>query len=180
MILRPVMVKDFEAWKLMVRELRDGYSSWDEALTRDQFEQDIDRTWQQFSCATTHPEYTECVVAEHGGRLVGFMHMTFPVMPMWGPPMLYVADIFVSAEFRRRGIARAMLELAIGRGRRRGVRHVWWVTAHDNPARHLYDQYAPSESCQMYWLDIRQSTENFALAERAMAKRIAEHDGKGL
>src|SRR5580698_5109051 len=56
-----------------------------------------------------HP-FFECLIADYGGQPAGFALYFFNYSTWVGRPGIYVEDIFVLPEFRRKGIGRALLK----------------------------------------------------------------------
>lgn len=81
------------------------------------------------------------VVAEDGGRPVGFALYASGYDTTRGERYLYLIDLFVTAEYRRRGVGQALMR-AIGEiGRRRGAESVAWsVLQGDVAARSFYEK----------------------------------------
>ncbi len=72
------------------------------------------------------------------------------------PNELYVDNLGVAVEYRRRGIARALLEAAYELGRSMGCEETWVATEIDNEeARALYASYgAEAETFVMFLRDL--------------------------
>ncbi len=81
------------------------------------------------------------IVALHEGEVVGQVAAVVHRHPD-KPSELYIDELGVAEAFRRRGLARAMLDAMLAWGRELGCEE-WWVgTETDNvPARGLYDSY---------------------------------------
>lgn len=78
------------------------------------------------------------LVAEQEGRIVGFASGTVLDHPDKAPS-LFVQEVGVNDDARRKGIARALLAALRAEGRARGCRTTWVLTEGDNtPARALY------------------------------------------
>lgn len=61
----------------------------------------------------------------------------------WNPRLAcYLLDIYVAPECRGQGIGRRLIESLAALGRARGWYKLYWMTQHDNAARHLYDKVA--------------------------------------
>src|SRR4051812_24946544 len=100
MIVRPAVAADLPAWKAMRRRL------WPESG-----EDDLEQEPPMFG-----------LVAEEDGRLVGFAEASVRNYAEGAPggPSAYLEGIWVEPEFRRRGIAGALLAGVEGWARRRG------------------------------------------------------------
>lgn len=68
----------------------------------------------------------DCVVAEEGGRIVGF------VVSEENPPLAHIITLDVDAKHRRHGIGTALLETLESNLTARGVRSILLETAIDN------------------------------------------------
>ena len=76
-------------------------------------------------------------VWEEDGRLVG--NLSLIPFKNQGRDIALIANVAVDPKYRRRGIARALTEHALGYLRRKGVSQVWLQVRDDNPA-----------ACQLY------------------------------
>jgi ribosomal-protein-alanine N-acetyltransferase len=70
----------------------------------------------------------DCVVAEEGGRIVGF------IVSEENPPLAHIITLDVDAKHRRHGIGTALLETLESNLATRGVRSILLETAIDNEA----------------------------------------------
>lgn len=52
----------------------------------------------------------------------------------------YLQDLYADPHARGRGVGRALIEAVYAAADRLGAEDVYWTTAHDNPARVLYDR----------------------------------------
>src|SRR5256884_114036 len=68
----------------------------------------------------------DCVVAEDGGRIVGF------IVSEENPPLAHIITLDVDAKHRRHGVASALLETLEGNLALRGVRSILLETATNN------------------------------------------------
>ena len=73
----------------------------------------------------------DVLVAERGGRVVGFLVLSF-VSALTGL-RAWVDDMVVDPQHRRHGIGRALVETAIKRASRRGATHLFLDTSRGNP-----------------------------------------------
>jgi aminoglycoside 6'-N-acetyltransferase I len=80
------------------------------------------------------------IVAIHEGVIVGQTAAVVHRHPD-KPTELYIDEVGVAPEYRRRGIARRMLEAMLDHGKALGCEEAWVGTEPDNlPARGLYEQ----------------------------------------
>ena len=85
-------------------------------------------------------------IARVDGKLAGAIHGYLLQHPT-GVKYLYIDEVDTIKEFRRRGVARAMMLEAFKIGRELGAAEAWLGTEHDNePAKALYISLHPSET----------------------------------
>ncbi|MFI0809993.1 GNAT family N-acetyltransferase [Streptomyces echinatus] len=86
-----------------------------------------------------HPP-DEFLVAEAGGRLLGYVRLTRPTPLASNAHVLTVQGFAVAEEARGRGVGRALLRAAVAAARDRGARRLTLrVLGHNTPARRLYE-----------------------------------------
>lgn len=100
--------------------------------------------------------YFHCLLAEEDGAPAGFAFYFFDYSTWLGRPGLYLEDLFVSPEFRGRGIGKALLQnlaaIALAKG---CARMKWEVLDWNNPAIEFYS--AMGAELQKEWLNVRLS-----------------------
>ncbi|GAB3711625.1 GNAT family N-acetyltransferase [Amycolatopsis oliviviridis] len=131
---------DRTRWEVLARghDAHGGVERGDEAY---------ERTWQRLLGGG---EQAIGIGARLDGRLVGIAHYVFHA-GIWGNARCYLADLFVDAEVRRRGVATAMIEWVARDAERNGFPRLYWNTPADSPARALYDKVAKiSEGLVVY------------------------------
>jgi ribosomal protein S18 acetylase RimI-like enzyme len=101
-----------------------------EAIREDATQAQIETRWREQELG-----FRTIVVAELEGRIVGTVSFHPPPEP---PSSLHLFALEVGAEWRRRGIGRALVEYVVEEARRRGLRRVRLEVRVDNPARRLY------------------------------------------
>ncbi|MEU2058908.1 GNAT family N-acetyltransferase [Streptomyces sp. NPDC013455] len=85
-----------------------------------------------------HPA-EEFLVAEDGGRLLGYVRLTRPTPLPSHAHVLAVQGFAVATRARGRGVGRALIRAAVAEARRRGARRLTLrVLGHNTPARALY------------------------------------------
>ncbi|MGB5571203.1 MAG: GNAT family N-acetyltransferase, partial [Sedimenticolaceae bacterium] len=93
-----------------------------------------------------------CLLAEHGGRAVGFASCFLGYSTFQARPLLNIHDIAVLAEWRGQSIAQRLLQ-AIGElARRLGCCRITLEVRTDNPrARQLYERagFSPGQ-CSLF------------------------------
>lgn len=128
--IRPMRVHDESAWKHMIVEYDETNKKY------------ADRDWERLISGKGS---AECHIAMVGDTYVGFAHTIVHDFIFHRRPCLYLADLYVRPQFRRKGIARALVQMITRDAQLSGYGRVYWVTHKDNPARALYDEYGPSE-----------------------------------
>ncbi|GGW21015.1 N-acetyltransferase [Streptomyces capoamus] len=79
------------------------------------------------------------LVAEAGGRLLGYIRLVPPTPLPSNAHVLAVQGFAVAEEARGRGVGRALIRAAVAEARRRGARRLTLrVLGHNTPARALY------------------------------------------
>jgi GNAT superfamily N-acetyltransferase len=85
-----------------------------------------------------------------GGELMGFACLYWTFSSVHAAEVALMNDLFVKEGNRGEGIGYALIEASAEAARRRGMRHLEWLTAVDNHrARHLYDR---TEAIRSAWL----------------------------
>ena len=93
------------------------------------------------------PSYAEAFVADVGGRIVAFALFFHNYSTFRALPGVYLEDIFVDPQYRRRGIGRALLERVIRIAEERGCGRVEWAVLDWNkPAMDFYHQAFGAEA----------------------------------
>ncbi|MFJ7334694.1 GNAT family N-acetyltransferase [Streptomyces sp. NPDC101110] len=81
----------------------------------------------------------DCLVAELGDRLSGFLRLGFPTPLDSNRHVRQIQGLAVAEEARGRGVGRALVRAAVEESRRRGARRLTLrVLGHNAPARALY------------------------------------------
>ena len=144
-IVRPAAPADLAQW----RPLWDGYNAFYGRSGPTALTEEITRTaWARFFDAS-EPMYA--LVAEHQGRLVGFVHYLFHRSTTLLGPTCYLQDLFTDAALRGRGVGRALIAAVNERARAAGAERVYWMTHETNTtAMKLYDQVAEKPGFVIY------------------------------
>lgn len=94
------------------------------------------------------------ILAEHTGRVVGFASGTILLHPDKAAA-LFINEVGVETDMRRKGIARALIRRLMDEGRARGCSGFWLATETDNAAaRALYRSLCAGEAEDVlvyYW-----------------------------
>lgn len=93
-----------------------------------------------------------CRLAEADGAVVGFAVCLLHEGSWALTPHCYLEDLFVDPECRGRGAGRALIEDIRALAKAKGWNRLYWHTREDNPARHLYDGFAPASGMIVYKL----------------------------
>ncbi|NBE91870.1 GNAT family N-acetyltransferase [Nonomuraea sp. KC401] len=96
---------------------------------------DYERTWRRL----LDDEHVRGIGARLDGGMVGIAHYVFHA-GIWSAGRCYLADLFVHADLRRRGIATAVMEWVARDAKEHGYPSLYWNTLEDAPARGLYDK----------------------------------------
>ncbi|MEU9574379.1 GNAT family N-acetyltransferase [Streptomyces massasporeus] len=82
----------------------------------------------------------DCLVAELGGRLAGYVQLGFPTPLDSNRHVRQIQGLAVAEEARGRGAGRALVRAAVDEARRRGARRITLrVLGHNTAARALYE-----------------------------------------
>lgn len=94
-------------------------------------------------------------VAEVDGVLAGFAIHHFHELTWVMTPDVYLEDLFLDANFRGRGLGRALIDDLIAIAKAKGWSRLYWHTDRGNAtARKLYDTYAPEDGHVRYRLKL--------------------------
>lgn len=104
-------------------------------------------------CLGAAPKFF-ALVAEADGTLVGMTMFNEQHFAGWQSPVLYVQDVFVLPDHRRRGIGRALLARVAGCASERGASLVYLNVHESNPARRMYAAagFAFAQKCVVHAL----------------------------
>lgn len=119
---------DRARWEVLARG-KDSY------FAVERSDDDYERTWQRL----LDNEQIRGIAARLDGTMVGIAHYLFHAS-IWYSGRCYLADLFVDAEARRRGIATAVIEWVARDAEQHGFPALYWNTLEDAPARALYDK----------------------------------------
>ena len=138
--IRPPDPKDKDQWLA----LWQGYVAFSQATLADDI---TESTWQRLLNARSS---LFCRVAEVDGEVVGFAVCVLHEGSWVTAPICYLEDLFVAEAARGKGIARQLIHMLIEEARRQGWARLYWHTAHNNPARKLYDEFTSADECVRY------------------------------
>jgi ribosomal protein S18 acetylase RimI-like enzyme len=124
--IRPLHTGDYQNWLPLWNGNNDGH--YDAIVT--------DETWRRLN-DPDFPVFGLC--AELDGAMAGLVH--YVLHPTTGNLKLicYMQDVYVSPEFRQRGIARALVTDLAARALKQGWARVYWLADTQNTAaQNLY------------------------------------------
>jgi GNAT superfamily N-acetyltransferase len=140
-LVRPAEARDEEAW----RRLWAGYLRFYRAELSEEV---TAATWSRL----LDPESDmSCLVAVHGGEVVGICNYLFHASTWSTQPICYLQDLYVDREVRGTDAARALILACEGAAREAGAFRLYWQTQEYNgAARSLYDTIVPRSSFIVY------------------------------
>ena len=147
--VRPAVAGDLVEWL----PLWTGYNAFygREGATALPDEVTVDR-WAAF-LSSEFPMWS--LVAERGGRLVGFAHYIFHLSTTSSAASCYMQDLFTTREARGLGVGAALIKAVAERARAAGSPNVYWQTHRTNAAaRRLYDRIAAQSEFLIYRMPV--------------------------
>ncbi|MGW4243344.1 N-acetyltransferase family protein [Nocardia sp. NPDC004722] len=126
--ISPLDGSDRGRWEALARG-KDAYFEVERA------DDDYERTWHRL----LHDEQIHGIAARLDGTIVGIAHYVFHAS-VWYAKKCYLADLFVDAEVRRRGVATALIEWVAQDALTHDFPGLYWNTLEDASARALYDK----------------------------------------
>lgn len=135
--IRPLRAKDETVWRDMFLDYADFYGSKID-------EEAIEATFHGLLSADLTLRGWVAVIND---KPVGFAHMVLHPNTWSLMPDAYLEDLFVTPNFRRHGVGRALLQAAINAGHEEGWRKLYWNTDQSNEAAQaLYEKVAQKTS----------------------------------
>lgn len=143
--VRPAHREDHDQWLV----LWAGYNAFYKRVGAQEVPPAVtELTWSRFFDAY---EPMHCLVAEEGGRLVGFTHYIYHRNTIMVGPACYLQDLYASEAVRGRGVGRALIEAVYAAARAAGSPRVYWQTQLSNTtAQGLYDKIAEKSDFIVY------------------------------
>jgi GNAT superfamily N-acetyltransferase len=139
--IRGVSYHDWEQWLV----LWEGYNTFYDRVIPSEVTQ---ATWGRFF---DHYEPVHASVAEHDGRLIGFVHYIFHRNTSMIGPICYLQDLFTSPENRGHGVGRSLIEEVYVAAAQAASPRVYWLTHETNKAgMALYDNVAERSGFLQY------------------------------
>ena len=135
--IRPVTRKDYADW----RQLWDGYNAFYGRSGPTALEEQItEATWERFFSAS---EPVHALVAQDEDRIVGIAHYLFHRSTTRLHDVCYLQDLFVSQQYRGRGVGRLLIQAVYAAASATKSNRVYWTTQTTNEAgRALYEKIA--------------------------------------
>jgi GNAT superfamily N-acetyltransferase len=98
--------------------------------------------------------YAQVLIAEIEGKPVGYTLYFYNYSTFLGRPGLYIEDVFVSEEYRGRGVATALFKKCAHIAQEHKCSRMEWSVLKWNPARKFYDhmEAKPMEEWVVYRL----------------------------
>lgn len=97
----------------------------------------------------------EVFVAELDDEVAGAVSLWIQPRLNWTTPQAWIPDLYVDASFRRRGVARALLDASVEEARRRGCHRLVLESGHHRAEAHqLYESYGFAHYGRAYGLDL--------------------------
>ncbi|MEV6560022.1 GNAT family N-acetyltransferase [Nocardia sp. NPDC051756] len=118
---------DRAGWEVLARG-KDHYFAVERSDT------DYERAWRRL----LDDEQIRGIAARLDGKMVAIAHYLFHAS-IWYSRKCYLADLYVDAEVRRRGVATAVIQWVARDAEESGFPGLYWNTLEDAPARALYD-----------------------------------------
>ncbi|QPF73313.1 GNAT family N-acetyltransferase [Roseateles sp. DAIF2] len=129
--IRPLRPEDRAGWEPLARGYKAFYKTeHDDAV--------YDATWARL----LQGREIRGLAAVREGRVLGIAHFFFHTS-IWAGESCYLQDLFVDAQQRGRGVARALIEAVAARAEQGCATRFYWTTHGENAtARALYDKLA--------------------------------------
>ncbi|MHB1022302.1 MAG: GNAT family N-acetyltransferase [Acidobacteriaceae bacterium] len=113
--------------------------------------------------------YFQCLIAEWDGQPAGFAFYFFQYSTWEGRPALYLEDLFVRPQFRKKGIGKTLfIKLAQIAVEKQCTRFQWEVLDWNQPAIDFYESLGAKVMRE--WLNMRMTSEAI--------QTLAEQEGK--
>ncbi len=141
-VIRDAEASDEGAW----RRLWSGYLAHLGATVPDEV---TAHTWAR-TLDPASPVFCRLAVAD--GAAIGFAVCLLHEGSWALTPHCYLEDLYVDADSRGRGAGRALIADIRALAKAKGWNRLYWHTREDNPARRLYDGFAPASGMIVYKL----------------------------
>lgn len=143
--IRPAALSDYDQWL----PLWEGYNTFYSRTGANALAAEVTQTsWKRFFDPN---EPVHALVAESGGRLIGFTHYLFHRSTSAIALTCYLQDLFTSEAMRGKGVARALINEVYEQAKLAGSPRVYWLTHETNhTAQLLYDKVAERSGFIVY------------------------------
>lgn len=139
--LRPLTRNDFAPWMTLWLGYQHFYH----------VELSADATQQTFERFLDPAEPMHCTLAEHDGRVIGFVHYIEHRSCWTIGNYCYLQDLYVNESSRGLGAGRQLIEHVYAWAKGAGCARVYWLTQENNTtARKLYDRVADNPGFIQY------------------------------
>jgi ribosomal protein S18 acetylase RimI-like enzyme len=142
MIIRDPSAQDEAAW----RRLWSAYNAFYSVTLPDTVTQ---QTWQRI--LDPHSAIFARLAEDHG-EVIGFSVSVLHEGTWTAEPICYLEDLFVDPGSRRQGAGWLLIQDLVDRAQTQRWSRLYWHTRADNPARALYDRFAPADDFVRYRL----------------------------
>lgn len=143
MIVRPAEPRDADAVLALMEGLTRPAVAEDPAPQREVF------------LAHLENDDAEVFLAELDDEVAGAVSLWIQPRLNWTTPQAWIPDLYVGPAFRRRGVARALLDASVEEARRRGCHRLVLESGHHRAeAHHLYESYGFAHYGRAYGLDL--------------------------
>jgi ribosomal protein S18 acetylase RimI-like enzyme len=125
-----------------------------EGLTRPAVAEDPAPQREVFLAHLEHDD-AEVFVAELDGEVAGAVSLWIQPRLNWTTPQAWIPDLYVDPAFRRRGVARALLDASVEEARRRGCHSLVLESGHNRAEAHQrYESYGFAHYARAYGLNL--------------------------
>jgi len=98
-----------------------------------------------------HNSLTALAAYDNQQQLIGFAHYQTMPLSLFGTDTGYLADLYISPEYRRQGSAEQLHQAFVDAGKQQGWPFAAWLTQEGNaPARAMYDKTAEMTDLRYY------------------------------
>jgi len=140
--VRDLNAADEPEWRILWK----GYCTFYKTTLPDNIIEDL---WLRLLDSASN---TRAIVAEgENGKAAGLAHYVLHPYTWGTNPICYLEDLFVLPAARGKGLAAALIDELIARGRNGNWDRVYWMTENNNTtARKLYDRYGSADGFVRY------------------------------
>lgn len=85
-----------------------------------------------------------------GNVAIGFTTVYFTFSTYYAQRVAYLSDLYVTPEFRQRGVGKALLSNVASMAKRRRIKLIQWLVASGNTAAHRF--YEPLNTVKSNWI----------------------------